>query len=268
MPGRIPRAYHDCEKQHFQKRRGPTLIRFVVIAVVRPLHRLIGCADSHEGGQARSQSFADLGWQPEATPISQAPLARCRPTQFWLMLESSLSHAGAPRVTKADCCRARRGLADRQPCDRTVLGNRSFIRSSVQRVALSCWPLSLGKTSMLGTTAALREAKQGSEEGPPSSDARQLQCPSCAAVDALGSRSPRLSRSPHIIVQHGCLRSQPASGLVALPPRTGCSGRLSSTAKPRATTSASASGRRSAEPPEHAQPRAAHQPGVFDVDER
>jgi hypothetical protein len=89
--------------------------------------------------------------------------------------------------------------------------------ASAQRVALSCGPISLGKTSMLGTTAALREAKQGSEAGPPSSDARQLQCPSWAAVGALASRRPRLSPSTGLIVHRDCLRSQPASGLGPIP---------------------------------------------------
>ena len=141
---------------------------------------------------------------------------------------------------------------------RDLLCSAKSVFRTAQRVALSCGPISLGKTSMLGTTAALREAKQGSEQGPQSSDARQLQCPSCAAVNALASRRPRLRRSPHLIVHRGGLRPQPASGS-AQSPQNRLLGRLSSTTKPRAMTSASTSGRRSAERPEHAQPRAVQQ---------
>ena len=49
---------------------------------------------------------------------------------------------------------------------------------------------------MLGTTAALREAKQGSDEGPPRLRARQLQCPCWAAAARLRTTWLRLSL-PH-----------------------------------------------------------------------
>ena len=59
-------------------------------------------------------------------------------------------------------------------------------------MALSCGPSSLGKTSMLGTTAALREAKQGSDEGPSRLLARQLQRPCWAAATRLRTTRLRL----------------------------------------------------------------------------